>query len=365
MVAAVIRGDIVEWPGAGDPQREDEFLAAAIAHSVEPLIVWQLRRSRVFDRWPERLREPLAQAAREETLLEIGREGEVRRVVGALTHAGVPCLLIKGAALGYSRYPEPWLRPRHDSDVLIRTQDAAAAGGILTDLGYEQPTALVGEFISQQRCFVKTDRLGVRHVFDVHWKISNRAVFADLLSFEELWARAIAVPALGDCARAPADVHALILACLHPAAHHSNMENLVWCYDIHLLASGLGPAEYDEFATIVRNKKVAAICASGLRRAADRFHTAVPPRTMAELAVRGEASAAYLGGSAWRGDVRLADFKALPSWRSKLQMIREVTLPSADYMLKEYDMSNRVLIPALYVHRLTRGTWRLLRRFAQ
>jgi hypothetical protein len=365
VLTGAIRGDAIEWPPGGRAQDETALVDAAIHHSVESLLVWQLRRAGTFDRWPERIRTPLAEVALQELVVESSRESEVRRVVSALAEVGVPSLLLKGAALAYSHYPQPWLRPRNDTDLLVRKSDMPAARRVMTTLGYELANTLEGEFVGHQEAYARIDRLGLRHIVEVHWKTNNRPLFADLFGFDELWADAVAVPAHGDHARAPDDAHALILACLHPVSHHRNSDNLLWSYDIHLLASRLAAAEFERVAGIARRKQVAAICAGGLARAAAAFHTPVPAEIMAALDVQGEASAIYLGRAPWRGDVRLSDLRTLPGVRAKLQLIREVALPSSAYILKEYDASSRLLIPALHVYRLARGTWRLLRRFAQ
>ncbi len=363
LLAAVLRGDATEWPVSHGAAGGQAFLDAAVEHRVEPLVVWRLRRAGTLDRWPETVRGPLAEDARKVALFEAAREGELRRVLAALDRAGVGCLLMKGAALAYTRYPKPWLRPRLDNDLLVSASDLDEAARVFRDLSYETTNELTGDFVSHQLPWVRIDRLGLRHVFDVHWKINNRPLLSDLLPFEELLARATPVPALG--ALVPGDLDALLLACLHPVSHHRNSDSLVWCYDIHLLAGGLCPAELDRFVTLALEKQVAAICAAGLQHASMHFHTAVPPDVIDRLSVGGEPSAAYLGPSAWRGDVRLWDVRALPGWRAKMRYVREVAIPDADFMLKEYDCPTRALVPALHVHRLARGTWRLLRRFAR
>src|SRR4029078_6314769 len=150
-----------------------------------------------------------------------------------LARAGIPCLLLKGAGLSYSVYHEPWLRPRNDNDLLVAPADAERAGRVLADLGYRGLQVLQGD---NERPFVMSGGAGLPQVIDLHWKISNRPVVADLLTFEELQAQSVPVPALGPRARRLGDVHALILACVHMAAHHRNLEHLLWCYDLHLLA---------------------------------------------------------------------------------------------------------------------------------
>jgi hypothetical protein len=362
LLAAVVRGDATQWPANQDASG---FVAAAIDHSVESLAVWQLRRAETFDSWPDTVKTALERIVREEVLLEIGREGELRRLLTALHEAGVACLLTKGAALAYSHFPEPWLRPRNDNDLLIGAGDRLTAGRVLTNLGYAPATTLEGDIVGHQLPFVKTDRLGFRHVVDLHWKVNNRPLLADTQPFEELWASSIALPRLGEAARTPDDVQALLLACLHRVTHHRNSDNLVWCYDIHLLATQLDADDWNRFVALARGKRVAAIAASSLQCTIEYLQTRIPPAAIAQLAVTGEPSEMYLSAGAWHGDVRLADFKSLPGWRAKLRLIREVALPNSDYMLKTYDASSRMLVPALHLHRLARGTWRLLRRFAQ
>jgi hypothetical protein len=334
---------------------------AAIEHRVEALVAWQLRSAMSIDRWPEAVRVPLGDKTRKIALFEAARENELRRVLTALDRAGIGCLLVKGAALAYTCYKQPWLRPRVDNDLFIRDADVPLTRRVFQELSYETSNELTGEYVSQQIPWIRTDRLGLQHVFDVHWKINNRPAFSDLLSFDELEASATDVPRIR--ARVPSTPYQLILACLHRVTHHRNSDNLLWYYDIHLLAGALNREEFAQLIDVARRKQIAAICAAGLNGARAVLHTAVPDGVMNQLDVTGEPSAAYLRESPWRGDVRLSDLRAVPGWRRKIQYIRAVAVPSADFMLKEYRCTSRALVPALHVHRLARGTWRLFRRF--
>jgi hypothetical protein len=365
LLAAVVRGDAADWPGTADADAERAFLAAAIDHSVEALVLWRLDQAGSFVRWPATIRAELTRIVREEVLLEVGRQGELRRALSALERAGVPCLVVKGAALAYARYPEPWLRPRNDNDLLIRRDDLDAAHGVFSDLGYNSGNVLLGDVVGHQIPYTKVDAIGLHHAVDLHWKISNRPLLVDLLRFDELLADACAVPPLGDAARAPDDVHALILACVHPVMHHYNTESLLWWYDVHLLASRLDDSGFARFAELACRKGVAAICASVLARTARYYRTPIPQAVMARLsAVNGEPSATYLDAGAWRGDVRLTDFRSM-DWRGRLRLVREVALPRREYMLSEFNATSPLLLPALHAYRLTRGTWRLITRFAR
>ena len=56
-------------------------------------------------------------------LLEILQRRETVTVLEALTQRGIRPLLMKGAPLAYTHYRSPHLRPRGDTDVLIRRVD--------------------------------------------------------------------------------------------------------------------------------------------------------------------------------------------------------------------------------------------------
>jgi hypothetical protein len=56
-----------------------------------------------------------------------------------LDRRGVRALFLKGAALAFTVYPEPELRPMSDIDVLVAKRDLAAAGEVLARLGYAAP----------------------------------------------------------------------------------------------------------------------------------------------------------------------------------------------------------------------------------
>ena len=135
------------------------------------------------------------------TAMELARQHELRQVLQSLADIGVEVLLLKGTALAYSLYPAPALRPRTDTDILIRSSDRDATASVLSNLGYEKPNAVSGELLSYQCSFHKQDRFGVAHILDVHWRVNNTQVFSRALDYEQLALRALPIGRLGDHAR--------------------------------------------------------------------------------------------------------------------------------------------------------------------
>jgi hypothetical protein len=67
------------------------------------------------------------------------RTGVLRDILSAYAAAGVPALVLKGAALSHTVYPEPGLRPMSDLDILVRATDLRRAQSLLAGLGFDAP----------------------------------------------------------------------------------------------------------------------------------------------------------------------------------------------------------------------------------
>ena len=365
LLSAIVRGDETSWPWAdADSEQEALFLDTACRHGIQALVARQLRKAGVLDSWPPSIRAALARVAVQRASVDQLLRQEVARVLAALARAGIRPLLIKGTALAYTHYAHPCLRPRGDTDLLVRDAEVVMAMRVMEDLGYRRHNQVSGELVTCQSAFIKGDRHRVQHVYDIHWKIADPQLFANLLSVDELEPSAVGVPALGEHARAIGDVHALLLACVHRVAHHNDSENLMWIYDIHLLASSMDEEQLRRFARLAADRNVKAICARGLALADQWFHTGLSGNLVAELGGRSdrrEPSETYLRSRLRKVDILLSDLRALPEWRGRLKLLREHLFPPATYMLQSYAASSRALLPALYTHRFVRGACRWFR----
>src|SRR5262245_40825590 len=120
LVCAALRGEGGTWRQLRDEDAETCFLDAAAAHRVRPLLAWRLHQSGELAQWPATIRTALTDAARGEAAVDVVRRQELGRLLDAFARAGIPVVVLKGAALACSTYPEPWLRPREDTDLLVR-----------------------------------------------------------------------------------------------------------------------------------------------------------------------------------------------------------------------------------------------------
>jgi len=365
-LAAILREGPLSWDAVGvEGQR---LLQDAHAEEVCGLIYHRQRGSPEFASWPQEVRQALEQEARAAMARELLIQHELLRVLEALDRQAVHPLLLKGAALAYTRYPHPSLRSRSDTDLLIREAERDRVRHALTPLGYRPSLLCDGEILFRQFELAREDAFGVPHALDVHWAISTQAAFADALSYGEMWPRAVSAPALGPHARVPATVDALILALIHPAMHHRNQPRLLWAFDVHLLVGALEPQGFEELVRRAIEKRIAAVCAHGLRVAQDWLGTQVPPGvlpTLGAVPVQAQPTAVYLqAGRSWARETA-ASLRALSRWRDRLRLLREIALPSPRYLLRAYGLGEtgmaRTLLPALYLHRGVRGALRVIR----
>ncbi|MEN8261380.1 MAG: nucleotidyltransferase family protein, partial [Pseudomonadota bacterium] len=131
-------------------------------------------------RLPNEFRERLRRSAIESEALELQRRPALAELLDALANRQIPALLMKGAALAYTLYPSPGLRPRSDTDILIPESAAAPARARLETLGFNLSESAGTTTLSYQ--FTATRQLpgGSPDVVDVHHRLSNRAAFSRL-----------------------------------------------------------------------------------------------------------------------------------------------------------------------------------------
>jgi len=333
----------------------EELEAAARYHAVTGLLSERLSAA---GGTPSHVIQRLRDLAFREAVVDLIRERQLRVLIEALDVTGVRALLIKGAHLAYSHYHDPALRPRLDTDLLIRPADRDVVDRILRSQGYEPQLHVSGALVSSQRMYVKSFYGSPVHIVDLHWKIANQIAFADMLTFDDVAARATALPRLSRRARGLSDVDALLLACVHRVAHHHDSDCLIWLYDIHLLAGGMAPAGWQAFVSLARDRKMTAICRHSLQRAAALFRTEIPEQVRVAFAntdAQHEPSASYLRANRRPAADIITDLGSLRSWRARWQLVREHLFPSVDYMRGVYAPASGAPLPVLYAHRALHG----------
>lgn len=360
LLTRVLRGtsDTTAWRVAIDPQT---LVDAAETHGVLPLVADALLAG---PRLPPALAHALRHAAQRAVVDDLVQASELRRVLDAMAAHDVRTVLMKGAQLAHSHYVRPDLRPRTDTDMFVAKGEEDRAAAVLGELGYTAVAQSAGDLVTYQTSYALARDQATRHVVDLHWRIANPQRFGTVLSYEEIAGAAVPVPALGPNARGLSPVHALVLACVHPVAHHENLHRLIWQHDIHLIASRFSSADWTEFERCTREREVAGVCAWSLRRAVRDFDTDVPAGVWQALgdADPDSRTAAYLEPGRRHVQSVWWDLRALDTWTERSRLVRQHLFPSADYMRRVYAPSSLAPLPWLYARRVWHGAQKWLAR---
>jgi len=182
--AALLRGPdgLRAWESWRDGVRDIMALDAGSIRML-PLLYRTLESQQVDHPWMGRLRGTYRKAWYQNRMLL--HRGAV--VVRALTAAGLPTMVLKGAALAPSVYEDIAQRPMNDVDILVRTGDLDAAMGIFADLGLRPIHSLARERLQLTHAVGFVDDSG-RQV-DLHWHVLEDDCRED--ADDTFWANAV------------------------------------------------------------------------------------------------------------------------------------------------------------------------------
>jgi hypothetical protein len=364
LICAVLRGEQPAWPWPDDAAAIEAFRRRAELHGVQALLHARLAASD----WPAKVLVELRARAVQWAMWELRHQQVLTQTLAALHALGVQPVLIKGTALAYSLYPDPALRTRADTDLIIPLAAKEQVHQILASLGFERHLGLSGEFVSYQASYTQRSPDDSSHTLDLHWKINNSELLSRLFTYDELRREAEPLPALCAHALGAGRVHALLLACMHRCTHKQNPyyvdghanhdpDRLIWLCDIHLLAAKFTQVEWDAFVRLATGKGLRAVCLEGLRHAQACFHTEYPGAVLELLTQRNsgrpEPAACYLDGG--RLGQQWMDFCALGSLPRQGQWLRELFFPPAAYMVGKYPDTSVNWLPWLYLRRAADG----------
>ena len=371
LMCAALRGEGAVWPAALGDGLGELVIERAEYQGVTALLYEHLPR---LSTWPQPVRDTIRRRAVAETCWELFHQNALKEAVTALRTNSIEPVFFKGTALAYGIYGNPVWRPRGDTDIIVPHRERSHAAEVLISMGFQRNMGVSGEFVSYQDSYTKKIEDTGRHTIDLHCRINNSELLAGLLSYEELRAEARPLPQLCEGTLAVGPVHALLLACLHPATHRHNPyivngvtyyggDRLIWHYDVHLLAQSFTRNQWQDFVDRAAAKGLCAISLEGLERATACYNTQCPDFVRQALAKTGEPVATYLKAGRLRQS--WIDFSAIPSFTNRVRFVRELVFPSKAYMRAKYRQSSDTWLPWLYARRAAGGLIKRVRHADQ
>lgn len=313
----------------------------------------------------------LADDRRRAALRTTLQQAEMRHACAALIAAGLQPVIFKGGAWAYTDYPEPWCRPCLDLDILVDPGERTRAFAALLTAGYTRAGRIPGELVNGQEVFERVGAGGTTFSVDLHWRVSNRVWLTQVLPTTDVCRRAVPFPQAGEGAWRAADDDGLLMACLHPLAHHAKDPSLKWSLDVALLAPRFTADAASAFCARVTCAGASALVADALTRARELMsgNAAGAPLLQPDLIMRLAADGAADPSRLWLDPQRdrlqdaLDDLHALPTWRDRIRLVREHLLPPPAFVRARYGVRMNVLLPVVYGHRIVTGGARWIVRW--
>lgn len=252
--AATLPPDWLAWLGqilagaaettVARPDADWRSVWPAIAdHGLAPLLYTTLRDAPAAGGLPAEAFAALTTAFQANATRTLRIELELLRITAALAAHAVPCLLLKGAALGRTVYPSPAERPISDVDLLVPRASLAVVQQRLADLDYTllSPTATgwPGCWLYRYKAELVAVGCGANAglLVEAHWTLVELPYYIERIDIAEAWRQAQPAPGLPQAQIADPAV-LLVHACAHLALHHSRDLRLIWLVDLHRLVCG-------------------------------------------------------------------------------------------------------------------------------
>jgi len=200
-------------------------------------------------------------------------------VLRAFAEASIPRLLLKGAALCRTVYPDATSRTMNDLDILIPATDAARGFQLLEERGWRAQHRAPQAIIPFQHALsFLHNRAGE---LDLHWHVMRSQ--RDPQQDAGWWSAAVdhvfeGVPTKILC---PADQ--FLHACEH-ALHHSPSSSLQWLVDACLILRGFrSPSDWERLVEQTRKYDLALSVRGTLAYLRDHFGEEIPPGVQARF----------------------------------------------------------------------------------
>ena len=207
-----------------------------------------------------------------------------REIFEALNQAGVPFIVLKGAALAACYLDDPSLRPMYDVDILVTEERLADAAAVLAEKQL-LPRGLPLKYVvasDRLRSFVPGWAFGDREkIIDLHWK----ALHFDLRpqADDEFWRAARDATLDGTVFRVFDPADQLLHICAHAAQRGGAEAVNTWPADAALVIRGSPDLSFERLVAGAARHRISAIMADALCLLADEFDLLVPRSAIASL----------------------------------------------------------------------------------
>lgn len=321
-----------------------------------------------FPGWPQSIVHEVKKEAALQSFWETSHRDAIMPLIDAFDQAGMPILIIKGTALAYSLYPEPAMRRRGDTDIVVLTNRRSKARQILRSCGFvadQAPRALQEDWHCESG-------IGFRHTVDLHWRFNASATIARLVDRGDCFAGSIDLPRLARHAKTIGLTGNLILTCINRHSHGTmgyrvggakifETDRLIWAIDIAQLIRAFGDREWRDLVEQALLTQTGSIVQSGLMFAQRALGVPVPAAVIEALDPRAAPQGVMNYFATTSGLRRLQmDVAAAAGPREKALILLHVLVPGDHFVRERFPQAQGWPIAALQVRRWIEGAAKLV-----
>ena len=281
---------------------------------------------------------------------------ELDRVLTALDAADIPVIVLKGAALAQTLYPDPGLRPMSDLDLLVSFERLDHAVQTANDFGYQGDDA-VSYWPSLERVLGHHERLQNKKDvnLELHWSLTQ-AINGDHTLTDWFWEQTQPLSSNSEAQMLSPTSHLMYLSAHLFLGHGAARGLLLWLYDLHLLlADSSNKIDWDALLAQAQRLKWNAPLAAALSQLQDIFEMEIPPEILESLKshqnTRSQKWVKYKSqpnqSRAW---AQWQKWRNL-TWYGKLAYSLGNFFPAPAFIRKRYDPNPAWLWPLFYFYR--------------
>ncbi|MFQ5615918.1 MAG: nucleotidyltransferase family protein, partial [Anaerolineales bacterium] len=225
------RAQDVAWPVFTDDDW-DLMKTMAAQERVGPLLYWHFTKGSWPIGFPDDLAESLMRSYHGTVVRNTFLLGELTRVLDVLAKADIPVIVLKGAALAQTLYPDPALRPMNDLDLLVREKSIAPILRILRGLNYSKVTEIssIFEHFVRSHQAIRNDA----YLIELHWSLVVGKHDHRRPNLRWLWEHTVTFGY--DNLRMLTPTANVLHLAAHLGVQHGLFQlHLLWLYDLYLL----------------------------------------------------------------------------------------------------------------------------------
>lgn len=344
-----------------------DILKLADEQDILSMMDWQMKKQNFI--LPHELRDKVKTKVYAAQVWQMLLNQTQHDVQTALSQSGIDCIWLKGSALSLTIYQEPYLRGMSDLDLLVASEHIDKAVNVLKTLGYIEPDVFVSEVARKKTHHYHflggpNNKVSVELHFGLLGAERER-----LLSTHHLqWFlnKTKTIPRLNKWTfnTLTPEAHLLYL-CAHALIQHGEHELILrHLLDVHLLIS-----KYTLDWHLVTEKAIQLRWAYAVHRMLTLtgiyFGTTIPEAVLDNLQSRQREDDLVYEVQRFQSHDQTTDFLKLQSvfrtltYQEKLLLVKDLILPSKDFMRKRYQVPQNKVVWHYYLYRWWKQTQKI------